>query len=137
MHITAFAGCCTAKIITGFGQEVTADIKYSPRGSYHKEEMEANLRRYIEDQKYDMAAVVATFTQNQTNFRRLAKHYGFVISDPMKKRQHSDNVLYLAYLPLNNYQLPERLFVDKPKALRPRDARGRFIKANPFNKGAK
>lgn len=137
MHLVDFEGCCSAKILTGFGQEETAEWDYRPgREKLGIAAMELELRAKIGQAAYNGNAFVClTYTQNQTKIASLMGKYGFIRSKAMEKAKHRENVLTLAYLPLFDYEMPphgDDLVVNA----RPRDAMGRFVKSNPF-KGKK
>lgn len=120
-HNAGFTHCCTARIIYDFPW----DTQISPinrKLEIAKAFVEKAAKASYQDG--DAVLVVTLMTKQEKSKDMLIK-MGFICSDPMKKKRHSDRDLYLLYLPLAKW-------AESNKKIVPRDAKGRFIKVNPF-----
>ena len=114
-----FTHCCTARIIYDFPWDPS-----SPTNALKKAKVFVEKAAKASFQDGD-AVLVATLTTKQEKSKDMLVNMGFICSEPMKKKRHSDRDLYVLYLPLAKW-------MEGNKKVIPRDAKGRFIKANPF-----
>ena len=118
MYRVAFTHCCTAGILCDFPYD------FQDEGMLAKAKTETLLEAKYAQADGD-AVLVATLTTEQEKARAILLDIGFICSEPMKKKRHKDRDLYVLYLPLAQWAKANTKQV-------PRDAKGRFIKANPF-----
>lgn len=119
MQIDDMPYCCTAVVACDF--EFDSEITKAAG-----EVLKARLKEEAAYWYADGAAVlIATLTTRQEKAKKVLVELGFICSEPMKKKRHKDRDLYVLYLPL------EKWAKSNVKQI-PRDAKGRFIKANPF-----
>lgn len=91
--------------------------------------MLAGVRDYVKGKaksaKADgQALLVATLTTQQEIVKELLISMGWECSNPYNKKAHKGRDLYLLHYHLAKFQVDG--------VVRPRDAKGRFIKSNPF-----
>lgn len=136
MRIQDFPGCCTAKIVLGFGGTGTASWEIRPKGN---RTIESELKEFLEREivRYKNYAVfVATTNTQQVLANKVLAEVGFVPTNPLPKNQHRETDLIVWHCPLKEHPLnqpkPIAVKVAKKAPVRPRDAMGRFIK-KPVN----
>lgn len=108
MEVVDFEGCCTAKIVTGFGQTKTAEYEYRPTDNpYHEVgelpvgEIEGQLRYLERIHRANGDAVLTAITNNeQVNANKALSNRGWKFSGWMKKTQHPETQVCLWYKPL-------------------------------------
>ena len=116
---TGFTLCCTARIICDFPWD-----RYTSTDALKKAKVFVEKAAKASFQDGD-AVLVVTLTTEQEKSKDMLVKMGFICSEPMKKKRHRDRDLYVLYLPLAKW-------AESKKKVIPRDAKGRFIKANPF-----
>ncbi len=97
MNIVDFPFCCTAHILTDFGESAVAE-------GGNKQIKEKDLIKYIKDQalKYDEHAVLTAITNSQQKTANKAlRKLGFNRSKWMNKKQHSNTKIRLWYKHIN------------------------------------
>jgi hypothetical protein len=105
MNVEEFTGCCTAKILTGFGQTQTADWDFKPDGVLSVEVIKARLGKVLNEiMVYDGVATVITNDQ-QANANQALEECGFLSSDWMSKKQHPETRIKLWWFPINEKQI--------------------------------
>lgn len=102
MHIDEFPYCCTAKIITDFGQEYPDDdLEYSV------EDIIEYLNQRIPNVRDDgNGVVVAITTSNQKNAAEALTRLGFYTNEkPMKKGRNRDTGdLFIWFMPTHEFK---------------------------------
>lgn len=90
-----FPGCCTAKILTGFGQSDTAEYAYRPAHGMTFEQMYAECESMIEVQKRGgrVALIFATTNSDQKMGEQVLEKLGFQRTLEVSKTQHSDKTV--------------------------------------------
>lgn len=90
-----FPGCCTAKILTGFGQSDTAEYAYRPARDITFEQMYAECESMIEVQKRGgrVALIFATTNSDQKMGEQVLEKLGFQRTLEVSKTQHSDKTV--------------------------------------------
>lgn len=90
-----FPGCCTAKILTGFGQSDTAEYAYRPAHGMSFEDMYAECESMIEVQKRGgrVALIFATTNSDQKMGEQVLEKLGFQRTLEVSKSQHSDKTV--------------------------------------------
>lgn len=114
-----FTHCCTARIICDFPWD-----EFLTKSDLTGVEVYVEKAAKASYQDGD-AVLVVTLTTKQEKSKDVLVKMGFICSEPMKKKRHKDRDLYVLYLPLAKW-------AESKKKVIPRDAKGRFIKANPF-----
>lgn len=128
MRIVEFPGCCTAKIIMGFGGTETASWEIRPKGNMT---IEDELRKFLttEIKRYkNYATFVATTVTEQVTANKVLKEMGFVPSEPMAKNSHANTQLIVWHCALKTHPLNN--VAQEAKAKPKRDALGRFVKVD-------
>lgn len=99
MQVTSFPGCCTAKVITGFGQEQNAGWGIAPNRTYTDREMAQEVMRLVRGPQVGRhnGIVCATLTSRQTQGSRVLRALGFVSSEHKDKTGHRETRLELLY----------------------------------------
>ena len=95
-RIIAFPGCCTARILTGFGGSSTADYAYRPEGNrLEKGELTEFLKKQIpfHERSGSVAIIFATTNSDQKQAMKELKDFGFIHTRAVSKRQHPDKDL--------------------------------------------
>lgn len=107
LKVKNFPHCCTAKILSGFGQTGTApealDHKFvNPTVSQIKSDLGIQLNA-----AKDMGHAVITVIVNdeQVNACQALKETGFLSSDWMSKKNHPDTKVMLWWFPLNEFHI--------------------------------
>lgn len=126
-----FEGCCTAVILTDFGQSKTSEYGYSDIG--HKRLRKETIEQVQYAQEEGNGIVTAIITSQQTRAADVLKELGFIGTGAAQKTRHSEVTIELYYLHCKDWKAPE----EPVEAPRPRDANGRFLPAqqeavNPF-----
>lgn len=126
-----FPGCCTAIVLTDFGNSHTSEYGFHAY-SYQR------IRGYVIDQVEEArdegtGIITAILTSEQTEAKEVLKELGFIGTGEAKKGRHAEVTIELYYLHCKDWNVPEKA-VEPP---RPRDANGRFLPAqqqavNPF-----
>ena len=119
MDINDMPYCCTAVVLGDFDW----DRQFTKTdGELLKAQLKGEAAHWYAD---GAAVLIATLMTKQEKAKKILVDFGFICSEPMKKKRHKDLDLYVLYLPL------EKWAKSNVKQI-PRDAKGRFIKANPF-----
>jgi hypothetical protein len=133
-----FEGCCTADILTSFGESHTSEYGYNAV-QYDKLWREVvgkvnNCTRH--------GIVTAILTSEQTTAAKVLKDLGFIGTGPASKDRHPEVTIELFYLHVQGWKEPAKpeehaVIAEKQAQERPRDAQGRFIAepapaVNPF-----
>lgn len=80
MQLVPFTGCCTARILTGFGQSDTAYREYRPNQNYTKDTMADEIREHILAAGRGGAATIIAITDNQqTTAMEVLPAMGFLL----------------------------------------------------------
>lgn len=96
---------CTVQVISGFGQEATANSRIKPDSSW----TETSLRRAIIGELKEhsrKAMVVAYTTQNQKLANKVLKELGFQHTRWCSKEQHPETKLRMWWFPLGHQAIP-------------------------------
>lgn len=125
-----FPGCCTALVLTDFGNSHTSEYGFH---DYGYQRIRDEVIEQVEDAKRDMGIITAILTSEQTKARAVLKELGFIGTGDAEKGRHHEVTIELYYLHCKDWKAPEKA-VEPP---RPRDAQGRFLPAqqqavNPF-----
>lgn len=128
-----FEGCCTACILTDFGQSRTSEYGYSDIG--HKRLRREVITQVLDAKEEGNGIVTAIITSQQTRAADVLKELGFVGTGAAQKTRHSEVTIELYYLHCKDWKAPEEPVGAQVE--RPRDANGRFLPAqqeavNPF-----
>lgn len=94
----SFPGCCTMKVLAGFGETYTAD--YDLRGTKSEEEIRAFLQREVRGPSKFGIAVVATNSE-QKLANKILEEEGWSCSPWAKKTQHTETQVKLWYKLIN------------------------------------
>lgn len=98
MQLTSFAGCCTAKIITGLGGTATAEhgrgLNITDR---HMKELLREKVDYCRRMGYAVVTITTNNQQEQAN--RVLEEEGWEGSTWMSKTQHPETKLRLWWKP--------------------------------------
>jgi hypothetical protein len=108
MEVVEFEGCCTAKIVTGFGQTETAEYEYRPTDNPYLEAgelpvnaIEGKLRSLERRRRARGDAVLTAITNNeQVNANEALLNQGWQHSGWMSKTQHPNTKVRLWFKPL-------------------------------------
>lgn len=119
MFTRDFPHCCTATVVCDFPTDYEAK-KVAGFSNKIKEYIEREIKYRKQDGD---AILVATLTTKQEKAKELLIKLGWNCVGPFKKKRHKERDLYLLHYVLNQ---PDEI------KIQPRDAKGRFIKANPF-----
>src|SRR5688572_7990772 len=97
-----FPGCCTAKVLAGFGQERTAEYAYRPNGpninEISEEDLIKDLNKHIRSAKYQGEGLLtAITTQNQKIANKVLRQFGFKSSRFTSKKTHNDTYIKIWY----------------------------------------
>ena len=96
MQAVPYAGCCTAKVVTGFGQTDTADYNYRPGIRLTQGDIENELQKMCEEKKllgYGILTAITNDDQTTANKALLAQ--GWEHSKWASKSQHRDKKIRL------------------------------------------
>lgn len=91
-HLVDFPGCCTAKIVTGFGQTGYGERRYAPLRPLSVDD----ILTFLEDRVRmlrragNIALLYATTNSEQTIAEEALKKFGFVPTEAVSKNQHMD-----------------------------------------------
>jgi hypothetical protein len=99
-----YAGCCTAKIITGFGQTELGDWDFRPGEDPSVKGIKARIGVVL-NRNINMAVVTATTNDQQANANQALEECGFLSSDWMSKEQHPETKVKLWWFPINEKQI--------------------------------
>jgi hypothetical protein len=105
MRVFGFPGCCTAKILTGFGQTETAEYAFRPENPEPsveelKKEFGSRLNAYTGG-----AMFVVITNDEQVNANKALQECGFHSSYWMSKNNHPDTKVKLWWFPLEEKQI--------------------------------
>lgn len=101
MNVRDFPGCCTAKVLTQFGQERAAEF----RTGIPEDNTPENLQRILEGSKRGgMGMITAILTQNQTHGIELLEGAGFKNTGWVSKAAHPETKIALFYLSLEDWK---------------------------------
>lgn len=103
MQVLQFPGCCTAKVIVGFGEEAAAS--YRADREYTDRSMAQELDRLIRGPQIGsrMGSVVVQLTSRQQRGIRVLGTLGFKSTVAQPKDNHSDTSLYTLTLNPREY----------------------------------
>ena len=105
MNVREFPGCCTAKVLTQFGEERAAEF----RTGIPEDNTPENLQRILGGYKRGgVGMVTAILTQNQTHGIELLEGAGFKSTGWVSKGAHPENKIALFYLSLEDWK-PKKL----------------------------
>lgn len=124
MEIRQMPGCCSAKLIVGFGGTVITSVGSArqPNKGWLKHQLKQEIG-YI---KRDGNGLAVAYTNNQqTVANEVLQEMGFFNSGKVSKRKHPETQVIMWWLPLGAVEaIPD---IPKPEGPK-RDARGRFMK---------
>ena len=96
MHIVDYPGCCTAKVITGFGGTSTAEYGYRPIGTLTQTEVEEALKSRCKQYKERGHAIItATTNDDQVVANKALEAQGWESSKWCTKGAHGNKKLKL------------------------------------------
>lgn len=103
-RLVDFPGCCTAKILTGFGETDTADWAYRPEAGMTFEDMLAEVEGMLQVQQNGgrVALIFATTNSDQKMGEKLLETVGFKRTPEVTKNQHSDKTVTGWWLDMGN-----------------------------------
>lgn len=91
MKLVAYPGCCTARILVGFGGTNTADYAYRPEGKIYAKDVvqyvDVNLEYW---ERSGIAIIHAIINTQQTEAREGLLRSGFVRNTQASKNQHAE-----------------------------------------------
>lgn len=98
MHYISFPGCCTAKIVTSFGQTSIADGAYRPRDG--EDVSQASIERELEERCWSMkrdgmGIATAITNDDQVEANAALEAQGWESSRWCTKGSHSDKRIKL------------------------------------------
>lgn len=105
MKVSDFPGCCTANVLSGFGNSETGmrtgDV---PAGGYTPEQFERMVQQKIDYYLGTMgrAILTATLTDEQVKEAKVLKKLGFKHTRWIKKRAHRETRLRLYWKEADN-----------------------------------
>lgn len=107
MHIVDFPGCCTAKILTGFGQTATAEGRYRPIVPITKQVISDWLHNQLTllTRYGNIALVFATTNSDQVAAAEALTEIGFIKTNEVEKNQHADKKLIGWYMELGKQKI--------------------------------
>lgn len=131
-NLVDFPGCCTAKILTGFGETEYGEYRFRPEGNKLKD---GELTEYLNKQvpwlkrSGQYALVFATTNSHQKTAIKELEAFGFQRTPEVAKEAHHDANLIGWYYVVGEVVKPA-VEVVKPLAdyLPARDAYGRFAR---------
>lgn len=113
MNLLDFPGCCTADILTGFGQTGTAEYEYRPDTLLtHHKVASGVLAKMRYSRKCGHATIVVTLNSQQKTALEVLRALNWHVSEPLGKRNHSEtdlHVCYCALAPLADVEYDESL----------------------------
>lgn len=121
-EISDFENCCTASILSN----LPWDHDIFTKKCVIKDEVHSILKYMYLDGD---GACVVTLVDKQSKSIEALKEMGFHCSQPISKKRHKKNQLFVLYIDLQEYY-KANCATKTPK----RDAQGRFISNNPFKK---
>lgn len=121
VNVEDFPGCCSASVLTNFGQSTTSEYGYQHKVEYNK--MYREVVQAIKSEK-SQGVIVAITTDEQTIGIKVLTDLGFTPTAPLKKIRHAERTIQLWHLPVYGWKVPGAV----PKLLPKRDANGRFAK---------
>lgn len=114
MQLVDFPGCCTAKIITGFGGTNTAEHRYRPAVPFTENTLFAALTELLEKaHRQGQAMVFATTNTAQELPNKVLPRIGFQKVEESKKSNHSEYGLIGWVFRLNDEKQVKPLKVPK------------------------
>lgn len=95
MQLEYFPGCCTARVLVGFGQSNAAEWGYRPNVPYTNETFYKEARELIERAGRQNAATIIAITNNdQTVAMEVLPKLGFkLVQEKLGKNAHADKSL--------------------------------------------
>lgn len=110
MNLVTFEGCCTAKIITGFGQTGTAEYEYRPETPLTHYQMAKGMAAHMVTQRRrGDATLVVTLNNQQKAGLDVLRGLGWHVSPALHKRAHSETQLHVCYTALHDLSTVEGL----------------------------
>ena len=105
MIVREFPACCTGKVMVGFGQTETAEYGIRPDGNeLPVEKIKAEIGRHL-NLMTGKPFLSAVTNDQQVNANQALEECGFLSSDWMSKRQHSETKVKLWWFPIENKQI--------------------------------
>lgn len=100
MQVQPFPGCCTAKIIVGFGQEANAGFTARAEQRYTEETMRQEVHRLLTGPQIGRhyGLVFATLTTRQTMGIKVLTEMGFKDTEAKVKQGHGETRLHGFYI---------------------------------------
>lgn len=100
MQVHAFPGCCTARIITGFGQEANAGYTARAEQRYTEDTMKHEVHRLLTGPQIGRhyGLVFATLTTRQTMGIKVLTEMGFKDTGAKDKTGHRETDLHGFYI---------------------------------------
>ena len=116
MKLLPFPGCCTARILAGFGESGTASWDLRPAKPYTEHSFFEEAKEHLRDAGRAQAAIVtATTTQEQTTAIAVLPKLGFsCVAKDVKKNQHAEHTLSMWV-----YEVTKEDRMPKPLAVNP------------------
>jgi hypothetical protein len=106
MHTLEFPGCCTAKVLTGFGETNTAEFEYRPSLRQDRDDIELQLVLHCAELKeIGMGIATAMTNSDQVEANAALEAHGWESSKWCTKGQHSDRKLKLWFKCLDEVEL--------------------------------
>lgn len=105
-----FPGCCTAKVITGFGQTGTAEYEYRPEDPLSHQTIArgivGEMARY---RRRGHATLVVTLNSQQKAGIEVLRALNWHVSPPIHKLAHPETQLHVCYCDLSSLEDPTEL----------------------------
>lgn len=116
MKLLSFPGCCTARVLTGFGQSDTGAWEHRPAKPYTEHSFFEEAKEYLRDAGLAQAAIItATTTEEQTTAIAVLPKLGFIcVAKDVKKGAHREHTLSLWV-----YEVTKEDRMPKPLAANP------------------
>ena len=116
MKLLSFPGCCTARVLTGFGQSDTGAWDHRPVKPYTEHSFFEIAKEHLRDAGRAQAAIVtATTTEEQTTAIAVLPKLGFIcVAKDVKKNQHAEHTLSMWV-----YEVTKEDRMPKPLAANP------------------
>lgn len=109
MQVLSFPGCCTAKVIAGFGQESNAGWSVRSDKAYTLEQMKEEIHRLVSGPQIGRhyAIVTAALTTRQTTGIQALTELGWQTTGAKDKRGHSETDLLMFFINPKEYMESE------------------------------
>lgn len=102
MNLLDFPGCCTAEILTGFGQTGVAEYAYRPekQNLTHFEIAEEVFKKMAYARRTGNATIIVTLNSEQKTALEVLREMKWHVSPPLSKRAHAEHDLHVCYCEL-------------------------------------